>query len=164
MRNSIAKRIDTSLLFNLDKAEPLLEEALDIASRLGPAQELNARGNLVNLYLDLRKRDGHNWLNLATPHLLRAIELAKGSSADIGNQIGAKLALAIIQLPPGRQKPDLSPQFGTFLERWIAQIEQAEGPLSPPNRDLLLRTHSFSRWLRRAIARLTCMRPFGRID
>ena len=117
--------------YDLDKAEPLLEEALDIGSHLGSSQELNARNNLVNLYLDLRKRDGHNWLNLAIPHLLRAIELAKGSPAEVGNQLAARLALAIIQLPPGRPKPELSPKFTTFLERWIAQIEQAEGPLSP---------------------------------
>ena len=116
--------------YDLDKAESLLDEALTVARRIGTGHELPAIVRLTDLQFDLQKRDGQGWMNIALPHLIRGIELAKAAPVEMGNQLAARLALTIIQMPPGQTKPDMSAPFVKFLELWIGQLEQSEGPLS----------------------------------
>ena len=123
------RQADTHLAaFQLEKAEPLIEEALSVAIRLGPNDELRARIRLAELYQDLEKRDGRDWRNLAIPQLRRAIELSK--SAEMTNQLSVAHAIEILELPLTGGPLDLSSKFAQLLDTWIAQLEAKEGPLN----------------------------------
>ena len=117
--------------YDLNRAEPLLEQALTLATRLGPAYEAPACARLAALYLDFRNRDGRAWQNLALPLIIRALDLRSSLPNNLANQLAATLALAIIKLPAGEIKPDLSPPLANFLDRWITQLELTNGPLNP---------------------------------
>ena len=115
--------------YELDKADPLLDQALEIAIRLGPEAELAAHVRIANLYHDLQKRDGRDWRNLAIPQLRRAIELSK--SNETTNELSVAHAIAILELPTTGGPLDLSAQFAKLLDQWIGQLEEKEGPLNP---------------------------------
>ena len=119
--------------YELDKADPCLDQALEIAIRLGPDAELAARIRLANLYHDLQKRDGRDWRNLAIPQLRRAIELSKSNetSNETTNELSVAHAMAILELPTTGGPLDLSAQFAKLLDQWIGQLEGQEGPLNP---------------------------------
>ena len=117
--------------YEFDRAEPLLEQALELAINLGPSAEAAARIRIVNLYLDLVKRDGHDWRNLVIPHIRRALDLKSTATVQSTNGLAVQLAINIMELPSEQNRPALNSELAKGLDQWIAQLEWKDGPLNP---------------------------------
>jgi hypothetical protein len=117
--------------YDFNKAEPLLEQALEIATRLPAADQSTAQVRLYDLYIELGKRDRLSWNHIGLPHLLKAIGSAKTASGEAGSQLAVKYALAVLQFTPPEIKPEVSSRFALFLTKWISEREANNGPLHP---------------------------------
>jgi hypothetical protein len=115
--------------WELEKAEPLLDEALQIASGLGPAQESAAHFNLALLYEEYAKRDGKLWDRLTVPHFKKAVDLSAEGSAAQGIQV--RYILSLLRNSDPAFKQDVAPLFETFLKAFVAERETSKGPLNP---------------------------------
>lgn len=106
--------------YDLDKAEPLLEQAVDVATRLGGAQEAAAHAKLYDLYFEMHKRVGRSWCNIGLPHLLKALEFAKTAKDETAGLLAVKYAIALLKVTSSEFKPEVSSQFTEVLNKWIS--------------------------------------------
>lgn len=113
----------------LDKAEPLLEEALDVAAHVSRNEESAAHARLYDLYIEFSKRDEPAWKSIAFPHLLKALELAGTSATEVTNTLAAQYALATILMVHTEFRNEVTTPFQTFLDQWITELETKHGVL-----------------------------------
>lgn len=111
---------DTRLsAFEFHLAAQHLQEALEVAGKIGPSEEALAHSNLRNTYVEIRKREGTAWSTLALYHSFRASRLAAASGAastPFGQELVLDYTLDLLEMSDKEFRTDVSASVKPFLE------------------------------------------------
>lgn len=135
---------DTRLsAFEFHLAAKHLQEALEVAGKIGPSEEARAHSNLRNTYVEIRKREGTAWSLLALYHSFRASRLAAASGAastPFGQGLVLDYTLDLLEMSDKEFRNEVSASVKPFLEAVVS-------PAAAPPLALLIKIHqAFARF------------------